>query len=101
MATITGTKTVVTQLATKVICILTATLESASDVITLTQAAHGISSIDFVCAVNRAGVDAALLPGFQIDWSGLAITIVTLEQDGTASTDWTGATIRLMVIGDN
>lgn len=100
-AAITGTKQLVTQLATKVISIITATLTSASDTITLTQASHGISSIDFVTAVNTAGVDAALLPGFQISYSGLVITIVTVEQDGTASTDWTSATIRMMVIGDN
>lgn len=101
MGAITGTKQVVTQLATKVISIITATLGSASDTITLTQADHGISSIDMVVAVNSGGIDAALLPGFQISWSGLVITIVTVEQDGTPSTDWTSATIRLMVIGDN
>ena len=100
MAAITGTKQVVTQLANKVISIITATLTSASDTITLTQASHGLSTIDMVVPVNTAGIDNLLLPGFQVSFSGLVITLVTLKEDGTASTDWTGATIRLMVIGD-
>ena len=101
MGAITGTKQVVTQLSTKVISIITATIASASDTITLTQAAHGISSIDMVVPVVTAGADAAFNAGLQVSFSGLVITIVSFEQDGTPATDFTGTTVRLMVIGDN
>lgn len=100
MAAITGTKAVVTQFSKKVLAKITATLTSASDTVTLTQATHGISAIDAVIPILTGGADAALLAGLQVSFSGLVITIVSQAENGTASTDWAGATITLLVIGD-
>ena len=100
MAAITGTKTDVTRLSKKAMAIITATLGSASDTITLTKATHGISAIDFVAVVLEGGADAALLAGLQVSFSGLVITVVSQAENGTAATNWTDAAIRLLVIGD-
>lgn len=72
---------------------------SASDTITLTQATHGIRSISgIISAELTAGIDAALLT-CSATYSGLVITLVTYEQDGTAATDWTGAEARINILG--
>lgn len=71
---------------------------SASDTMTLTWADNGISEIQnvFVCA--NAGQDAAFTE-VAASFSGLVITITSVEQDGTASTAWTDTTVNLIVIG--
>lgn len=71
---------------------------SASDTVTLTLAAHGISEIMAVIPRLTAGYDAALA-GIFATFSGLVITVVTTASAGTAATDWTGATGKLLVIG--
>lgn len=71
---------------------------SASDTVTLTLASHGISEILAVIPRLTAGYDAALA-GIFATFSGLVITVVTTAAAGTAATDWTGATGKLLVIG--
>lgn len=71
---------------------------AASDTVTLTLAAHGLSEILFVIPKLTAGYDAALA-GIFATFSGLVITVVTTAAAGTAATDWTGATAELLVIG--
>lgn len=71
---------------------------AASDVVTLTAAAHGISEILAVIPLLLTGNDANLM-GIIATKSGLAITVVTVGADGLAATDWTGATAQLIVIG--
>lgn len=100
MGAITGTKVVNTEFAgTKKIGWITATITSASDTVTLTQADHGFSSIDVAIPILTGGFDAALMH-CDASVSGLVITVTSKENDGTAATDWTGATIGLLVIGD-
>lgn len=71
---------------------------SASDTVTLTAATHGITEIIAVIPRLTAGYDAALANIFAT-FSGLVITVVTINASGTAATDWTGAAGKLLVIG--
>jgi hypothetical protein len=77
---------------------VTATPGSASDTVTLTQASHGITEILYVCPTITTGADANLLTA-HATFSGLVITVVTKGADGLAATDWTGASIDLLIIG--
>ena len=79
---------------------LTATIGSASDTITLTKATHGIDEIFFSLVKLTAGYDAALTNIF-CSHATLTITIVSTAAAGTASTNWDGATIEVLVIGRN
>ncbi len=99
MAAITGTLVKGTEFSGdyKVLKI-TATPTSASDTVTLTQATHGINEILYVGPTITAGYDAALLTA-HATFSGLVITVVTRGADGLAATDWTGASLDLLVIG--
>jgi len=100
MAAITGTVVKQTPLANKRILILTSTLESASDTITLTLATHGVRTIYGAWANLEGGQDAALLGGLTVSFSGLVITIKSQAQAGTDSTNWDSATVRVFVIVD-
>lgn len=101
MAAITGT--LVSQIlsrgaGTKQIQI-TATLTSASDTITLTAATHGIRAITgIVGAVVTGGLDAAFT-SIQVSFSGLVLTVVSLNEAGISATDWTGTTVSITVNG--
>lgn len=100
MAAITGTLAKTTEFAGdyKLVSV-TATVGSASDTITLTAATHGISEITaIVGAVITGGLDAAFT-NIQVSYSGLVLTVVSVEQDGTAATDFTGKSIAITVIG--
>jgi len=103
MGAITGTLANTTEFAGNArVAIITCTPAAASDTVTLTKATHGISEILMVVPVLEGGADAALAAGVQVSFSGLVITIVTKAGGaGTAATDWTGATIRLLVIGNS
>jgi len=100
MADITGTKVVGTQFAGNYnIVTVSATITSASDTITLTEASHGISAItSIVGAVITGGADTAFC-SLQVSASGLVLTVVSLGQDGNAATDFTGTTVQVTVIG--
>lgn len=100
MGAITGTKGVLTEFSGRhKILTVTATVAATSDTITLTEAAHGITAIDAIVGiVVTGGLDAAFT-AVQASYSGLIITVVSLEQDGTAATEFTGTTIAVTVIG--
>lgn len=99
MPAITGTKALATEFAGDYkVLKLTTTIGSASDAMTLTEAAHGISEIAFVIPKLTAGYDAALTAVFAT-YSGLVITVTSTAAAGTAATDWAGATVELLVIG--
>lgn len=71
---------------------------SASDTITLTAAAHGISTIVAVVATFNGGLDANLYT-LMASWSGLVITLTTWKAGAVAADDWTGAIVSLVVVG--
>jgi len=78
---------------------LTATVAAASDTITLTEADHGISSIDAIVGLVITGGQDAAFTAVSASYSGLVITVTSVEQDGTAATDFTGTTIAVTVLG--
>ena len=98
---ITGTLGVCTEFAGKnKAVIVTATVESSSDTITLTEEDHGIQSIAGIKgAVITGGLDAAFT-SIQVSFSGLVLTVDSFEQDGTPATDFTGTTVSLSLIGN-
>ena len=100
MGAITGTLAKRTEFSGEYkIFVITATIASASDTITLTAADHGISEIAGISgAVITGGLDAAFT-NIQVSFSGLVLTVVSVEQDGTAATDFTGTTVSISVIG--
>lgn len=75
--------------------IFTVTPSSASDTVDLTS--H-FDTINGVIASIETGADANLLT-VHPSVSGLTVTLVTKGADGLAATDWTGAAIRLFVVG--
>lgn len=100
MGAITGTLALGTELSGDYkIYIITATIAAASDVITLTQAVHGISEIaGLIGAVVTDGLDAAFST-IQVSFTGLAITIVSLKADGTSADDFTNTTVSISLAG--
>jgi len=71
---------------------------TASDAITLSYASNGITEIQNVVASISGGQDAAFT-AVAADFSGLIITITSVEQDGTAATNFTGTNVNLLVVG--
>ena len=100
MGAITGTKAIGKEFAAGYkLLTVTATVAATSDTITLTEATHGIKAItSIVGCVVTGGLDAAFT-AVQASFNGLVITVVSLEQDGTAATNFTGTTISVTVIG--
>jgi hypothetical protein len=100
MGAITGTLAGNTEFAgnTKLITV-TAPLAAASDTITLTAASHGgaKSILGIVGYSLRGGLDANLANA-SISYSGLVITVVTVNAAGGAATNWTSATIEISVL---
>ena len=100
MGAIVGTKTFGSELAGKYkIVTVTATVAATSDTITLTAATHGITAITAIIgAVLTGGVDADYST-IQVSFSGLVLTVVTLQADGAASDEFTGTTVSITVVG--
>ena len=99
MAALTPTDVKNTEFAGDVkVKVYTVTPSSASDTVDLSS---DFDTLYAVIPVLEGGADAALLAGIQASFSGTTATLVTQEQDGTAATNWTSATIRLIVIGAN
>lgn len=100
MAALTGTLLKGTEFAGELkLLVVTATIESASDTITLTAASHGgaVSIEGIVGAVITGGLDAAFTD-IQVSYSGLVLTVVSTEQDGTPSTAWGDTTVSISVL---
>lgn len=100
MGAITGTLVKKTEFSgQKKIAYITATVASASDTVTLTQATHGFSSLDFAIPIVTAGWDANF-DHVEASVSGLVITVTSEKSTGAAADDFTGTTIGLLVVGD-
>lgn len=101
MAAITNPGTKPTEFAgnKKLLVINNVAIASASDTLTLTAAANGVSTIYGVMVSANTGQDAAFT-AVAASFSGLVITITSVEQDGTASTAWGDTTVNLWVLVD-
>lgn len=100
MGAITGTKQYAGEFAGEVkLLTVTAAIASASDVITLTAAAHAgaASIVGIVGAVITGGADDAF-QFLQVSFSGLDITVASFGEDGLAATDFTGTTVAISVL---
>jgi hypothetical protein len=100
MAAITNPGTKATEFSGqhKVLSLYNLALTSASDAITLSEADNSIGTIQNVIVSANGGVDAAFQT-VSASFSGLVVTIASQEQDGTGSTEWTGTTCNLLVVG--
>ena len=100
MGAITGTKVYAGELAGEVRLLhLTAPVGSASDTITLTAADHaGVTEIVGVVGCTITGGLDDSFAAAQVSFSGLVITVVTLEADGTPSDAWGDTTIALCLL---
>lgn len=101
MAAITGTlaSSMIGRGAKTKLIVVTATVGSASDTITLTAATHGLRAITGIVGATITGGMDAEFTMLQVSYSGLVITVASFEQDGTPATDWTGTTVSIAVLG--
>ena len=99
MGAITPTIVAQTPLANKRLLILTATIASKSDAITLSLATHGVRTIYGVLPVIESGMDENF-QSIQVSFSGLVITIASKNAAGADATDFTSTTVRLLCIVD-
>lgn len=99
MAAITATNTLLTEFSgDNKTLILSGTLGSASDTMTLTLASHGITNITAVTgAIIKTGY-ASTFAGLQVSFSGLVITIASFAAAGSAAT--TFGTVTITVVGN-
>ena len=79
--------------------VITAQVAATSDTITLSQATHGISEIAGIVDCSITGGMDADFTYIQASFSGLVVTVLTLQADGAASDEYTGTTITLTVLG--
>lgn len=100
MAAITGTLAKKTEFSGDFkLIVITAPIESASDTITLTAASHaGAVSIEAIVGLVITGGQDAAFTGASASFSGLVVTVVSVEQDGTPSTAWGDTTISLSLL---
>ena len=100
MGAITGTLAYGGELAGKhKIVTVTSTIAAASDTITLTAATHGITAITAILGAAITGTIDANFCKLQVSFSGLVLTIVSIQPDGAASDTWAAATISITVLG--
>ena len=81
------------------ILVITATIASASDTITLTAANHGgVVSIEGILgAAITGGMDADFM-NIQVSYSGLVLTVVSKQADGAAADEFTGTTVSISLL---
>lgn len=72
-------------------------IATASDTMTLSLADNNVSTIYSVMVCPSGGQDAAFT-AVQATFSDLEITITSVEQDGSAATNFTGTKVNLWVI---
>lgn len=70
---------------------------SASDTITFVAATHKFRTIYGFFPHLEAGIDSNLL-AISASFSGLVVTVLTWNPEGTAATDWTSASARAILI---
>jgi len=100
MGAIVGTKVLGTELAgTYKILQVTCVPASASDDVTLTLATHGITVIGAILGCEIQAGQTANFQTAYATYSGLVITVKSLNAAGGNATDWTNAVVRLTVLG--
>lgn len=98
MAALTPTKVALTELSGDLkIYVATVTPSSASDTITFVAATHKFRKIYAVMPFLTAGIDS-LLQTCAATFSGLVVTLTTYNPEGTAATDWTAASVTLVML---
>lgn len=98
MAALTPTKVTKTELAgDQKLYVCTVTPSSASDTVTFVAATHKFRKIYAVIPVLTAGHDT-LLSHASASFSGLVVTLKTWNPEGTAATDWTAASVTLILV---
>lgn len=98
MAALTPTKLLATEFAGSMkVKVFTVTPSSASDTVDLSGY---FDTLYAVIPVITAGEDANLLT-IHPTFTGTTVTLVTKGADGLAATDWTGASVKLTVIGSD
>lgn len=75
---------------------LTALLATASDVIAMTAATHGISEIAAIVGLVYNAGAAATFMGGHAQFSGLNVTITSHQEDGTAATSFDAVTLTVL-----
>lgn len=99
MAEVAETLVAATEFAGKFkLIVVNATIGSASDTIVLTEAQVGCTSLVSAIGGITGGGDAAF-SYLQVSVSTMTITVVSFEQDGTPSTEWTGTTVTVWALG--
>jgi len=97
MGAITGTKTKLTEFSgVEKLVVISCTPTTASDEITLTQATHGISVITAVLATSIISGQTTTFQSAHSSFSGLVITLVTLNGAGGNATTWGNVVITLV-----
>lgn len=78
---------------------VTAPIAATSDTITLTAADHAgaVSIVAIVGAVITGGMDVDFT-AIQVSFSGLVLTIVSLQADGAAADEFSGTTVEISVL---
>lgn len=102
MGAISGAKALLTEFAGDYKLLrVTCTPAAASDTVTLTAAAHGISEIAMVIPKLNAPSTGVIggCTDVYATFSGLVITVVTSTSAAAAATNWAGVTADLLVIG--
>lgn len=99
MGALTNPKTKPTEFAGKykILAIDSLAIATASDTLTLSAADNNVEGIVTVVASPSGGQDAAFT-AVSASFSGLVITITSVEQDGTAATEFTGTKVNLLVV---
>ena len=100
MGAITGTLVGNTEFSgTHKIITVTAPIAATSDTITLTAANHGGAKaiVAIVGATITGGMDVDFT-AIQVSFSGLVLTVVSLQADGAAADEFTGTTVEIAVI---
>lgn len=73
-------------------------LTTASDALTVSFLDNGISEIQNVLVNINAGQKAAFT-AVAASFSSLIVTVTSVEEDGSAATEWSGTTINMLIIG--
>ncbi len=82
---------------------VTATVASSNDTFTLTEAVHGISSLDSIvgaCITGGMDADFTSLQVSITDAAAMTVQVKSFNQSGAATAEFTGTTIAVSLIGN-
>ena len=88
-----------TVLSGKRLLILTATIANTSSTFTLSLATHGVRTLYGIFVQIEDGMDGDFQT-VQASFSGLDVTLKSLQADGGAADEWTDTTVRILCIVD-